>query len=55
MQDERTSDLIMASALAKTLADVVERLDGELCDDGATPDDLRELAERAESELDVAA
>jgi hypothetical protein len=54
MQDDRTSDLIMASALAKTLADVVERLDGELAD-GATPDDLRELAERAESELDVAA
>jgi hypothetical protein len=54
MQGDRQSDLIMATALAKTLADVVERLDADLCDEG-TLIELREIAERAEAELDRAA
>ena len=54
MEEERTSDLIMASALAKTLADVVRRLDSDICDE-ATLAELRELVARAEAELDVAA
>jgi hypothetical protein len=54
MQDERTSDLIITTALARTLADLVERLDADICDQ-ATLAELRELADRAESKLDVAA
>jgi hypothetical protein len=44
----------MASALAKTLSEVVERLDGGLCDD-RTLDGLRTLAHNAETELEEAA
>jgi hypothetical protein len=54
MQDERQADLIMATALAKALTDVIQRLDGEICDD-TTVRELRALAERAESELEAAA
>ena len=54
MQDERTSDLIITTALARTLADVVERLDADICTE-ATLAELRDLAARAESELDLAA
>ena len=50
MQDDRTSDLIMTTALARTLADVVERLDAGICTE-STLSELRELAERAELEL----
>lgn len=54
MTDERQSDLIMATALAKTLTEVVERLDADIC--GAeTLEELRGLAERAEAELETAA
>ena len=51
MQEDRHSDLIMTTALAKTLAEVVERLDDEICQD-STLDELRALADRAEAELD---
>jgi hypothetical protein len=54
VQDERQADLIMATALAKALTDVIERLDGEICED-STVSELRQLAERAEAELDEAA
>jgi hypothetical protein len=54
MEDERQSDLIMASALAKTLSEVVERLEPDLFD-SRTVDELRALAERAEAELHQAA
>lgn len=54
MQDERTSDLIIATALARTLVDIVQRLDGGICTD-QTVAELRELAARAESELEPAA
>jgi hypothetical protein len=54
MQEERQSDLIMATALAKALSEVVERLDGAICQE-ATLRQLRELAERAEEELEQAA
>ena len=54
MQDERQADLIMATALAKALTDVITRLDGELCDE-TTVSELRTLAERAEAELEEAA
>jgi hypothetical protein len=54
MQDERTSDLIITTALARTLADVVERLDADICTE-STLAELRDLAERAESELELAA
>jgi hypothetical protein len=54
MGEERQSDLIMATALAKALTDVVERLDGELCEP-STLAELKQLAERAEAELDEAA
>jgi hypothetical protein len=54
MQDERHSDLIMTTALAKTLADVVERLDADICED-STLRVLRSLADRAEAELEAAA
>lgn len=49
-ESDRTSDLIIATALARTLADVVERLDSEICTE-ATLAELRDLAERAELEL----
>ena len=54
MQEERQSDLIMASALAKALSEVVERLDGDICED-STLAELRSLCERAEAELEEAA
>ena len=54
MRDDRECDLIMASALAKTLTEVVERLDAGICEPG-TLAELRELAERAEAELENAA
>lgn len=54
MKDERTSDLIIATALARTLADIVERLDAQICTE-ETLEELRGLAERAESELELAA
>ena len=54
MTDERQSDLIMASALAKTLSEVVERLDDDICEP-ATLEELRALVERAEAELTQAA
>ena len=44
----------MATALAKALTDVIERLDGEICEE-ATVAELRSLAERAEAELEEAA
>ncbi|MES1246111.1 MAG: hypothetical protein ABUS54_00375 [Actinomycetota bacterium] len=50
MNEERQSDLIMASALAKTLSDVVERLDSDICAP-ETVDGLGEIAKRAEAEL----
>jgi hypothetical protein len=51
MEDEdRTSDLIITTALARTLVDLVERLDADLCTQ-STLDELRRLAERAELEL----
>ena len=50
MADERTSDLIITTALARTLADVVERLDADICTE-STLAELRELADRAELEL----
>jgi|tagenome__1003787_1003787.scaffolds.fasta_scaffold9817547_1 hypothetical protein len=53
MTDDRQADLIMASALAKTLAEVVERLDSGICEH-STLDGLRDLAERAEDELQAA-
>jgi hypothetical protein len=54
MHIERQSDLIMATALAKTLAEVVERLDHGICQ-ASTLDELRRLADRAEEELEQAA
>ena len=54
MTDESQSDLIMASALAKTLSEVVERLDSNLCEP-QTLAELRALARRAEAELGEAA
>lgn len=54
MEKDRHSDLIMATALAKTLAEVVERLDAEICET-STLDELRRLADRAEEELEQAA
>ena len=54
MTDERQSDLIMVSALAKALTEVVERLDREICEP-ALVDELTAVAERAESELEEAA
>ena len=54
MQDDRTSDLIITTALARTLVDIVERLDSNICTP-ETLDELRELADRAESELELAA
>jgi uncharacterized protein (UPF0147 family) len=54
MQEERQSDLIMATALAKALTEVVERLDAEICDETALRE-LRRIAERAEEELEQAA
>jgi hypothetical protein len=54
MPDERTSDLIITSALARTLADVVERLDADICTE-QTLSELRDLADRAESELEPVA
>ena len=44
----------MASALAKTLTEVVERLDSDICEQ-KTVDELQALAERAERELEEAA
>jgi hypothetical protein len=44
----------MATALAKALTDVIQRLDGEICHD-TTVAELRSLAERAEAELQHAA
>jgi len=44
----------MATALAKTLAEVVERLDEEICA-GSTLSELRRIADRAEEELEQAA
>jgi hypothetical protein len=54
MHEERQSDLIMTTALAKALSDVVERLDGDICEP-KTLDELKHLAERAEAELEEAA
>lgn len=54
MHIERQSDLIMATALAKTLAEVVERLDSGICEP-STLGELRRLADRAEAELEQAA
>ena len=54
MEEERHSDLIMATALAKTLAEVVERLDDDICRD-STLAELKDLADRAEEELERAA
>jgi hypothetical protein len=54
MGEERQSDLIMATALAKALTDVVERLDGAICE-RSTLEELKQLAERAEAELGEAA
>jgi hypothetical protein len=44
----------MATALAKALTDVIQRLDGEICDE-TTVAELRSLSERAEAELEEAA
>jgi hypothetical protein len=54
VQDERQADLIMATALARALTDVIVRLDGEICGD-TTVAELRMLAARAEAELEEAA
>lgn len=54
MENDRQSDLIMATALAKTLAEVVERLDEKICAD-STLGELRRIADRAEEELEQAA
>jgi hypothetical protein len=54
MEDERQSDLIMATALAKALAELVERLDDDICEP-ATLAELRGIADRAEAELEEAA
>jgi hypothetical protein len=54
MEKDRQSDLIMATALAKTLAEVVERLDEDICET-TTLDELQRIAERAEEELEEAA
>jgi hypothetical protein len=54
MEDERQSDLIMATALARTLSEVVERLDGGICH-AETLAELRDLVARAEEELEQAA
>jgi len=44
----------MATALAKTLAEVVERLDEKICA-GSTLSELHRIADRAEEELEQAA
>lgn len=54
MSEDRQADLIMATALANALSEVVERLDSDICDE-STLAELRALAERAETELDDAA
>ena len=54
MHEQRQSDLIMATALAQALSEVVERLDGHICED-STLTELRHLAARAEAELEAAA
>jgi hypothetical protein len=54
MREDRHSDLIMTTALAKTLAEVVERLDEDICQD-STLRELKDLADRAEAELEDAA
>jgi hypothetical protein len=54
MQEERQADLIMATALAKALSEVVERLDSDICEE-STLAELKGLAERAEAELGEAA
>jgi hypothetical protein len=54
MDKDRHSDLIMATALAKTLAEVVERLDHEICG-GSTLNELRRIVDAAEEELEQAA
>ena len=54
MHDERQSDLIMASALAQALSEVVERLDSDICE-GTTLAELQGLVRRAEAELGEAA
>jgi hypothetical protein len=54
VSDERQADLIMATALARALSEVVERLDSDVCED-STLAELQRLAERAEAELESAA
>jgi hypothetical protein len=54
MQEERQSDLIMTTALAKALVEVVERLDSDICE-VSTLQELQSLADRAEAELGRAA
>jgi hypothetical protein len=54
MREERQSDLIMATALAKALGEIVERLDSDICEE-STLTELRGLVERAEAELEEAA
>ena len=54
MHEQRQSDLIMATALAEALSEVVERLDGHICE-VSTLVELKHLAERAEAELEAAA
>jgi hypothetical protein len=54
MEQERQSDLIMATALAKTLAEVVGRLDQEICEP-STLRELRRIADRAQEALEQAA
>jgi hypothetical protein len=54
MEDERQCDLIMATALAKALAEVVGRLDDGICET-STMNELRGIADRAEAELEEAA
>lgn len=54
MSEDRQADLIMTTALAKTLSEVVERLDAEVCSE-STLAELRNLAARAEEELEAAA
>jgi len=54
MREERQSDLIIATALAKALSEVVERLDSDICE-RSTLVELENLAKRAEAELERAA
>ncbi|MBV8257830.1 MAG: hypothetical protein JO073_08435 [Actinobacteria bacterium] len=47
---QRQHDLLLASALARTLGDLAEKIDGDFADE-ATVAELRELQERGEAIL----